>query len=533
MSRSDTLIKNSLHSLLNFGMGMVFTTVTSIVVARKLGPDQLGIFMLIGWLTGTIMHFADFGLTTSIVKYVSELKAQGNMPRLNHVVTVTLFIETGICVVLTAGCGSFSSQIADIWFTPAQGRVFFIAFLGFFPGFTTAILSAIIQGLQKFEYFTFFNLIITPLSFAGKMIVLFLGYQMEGLLWVTLFFSVANMVFFFVVIRREGVRLDPGKLSPEDKKRLVNYNGTIAGINFTNNIVWNKSETFFLGRFCHATQVAYYNLGYNIAARFIDVVPGIFWNVLFPNMSELFGQGDIRNTRRLFYLSSRYIAFAVFPVGVAGIVLAFPILHYLYGTQYTAAKYVLQIVFLSKMITSVGVPASAILYAREKQSFMLKYGILLAVVSISIDLVIIRPYGAVGAAGCNALVTIAGIVGGMAYTIRQAKLSYPWKSVFKILFSCIIMGIVMAICVKLNAELLGFVLALALGPVVFFAGCAALGTFEEEDLNVLDMVRKFVPPQLRGVFDELVRILAEEKIQAKLAAGNKAADLENVKNREE
>lgn len=533
MSRSDLLIKNSMHSLLNFGMGMIFTTATSILVARILGPEQLGIFMLIGWLTATVLQFADFGLVTAITKYVSEVRGQEQQQRLNRIVTLTLLIETGISLALTAGCGLFSSQIADVWFTPKQGGVFLIAFLGFWPGFTTAVLSAIIQGLQKFEYFTLFNLIMTPLAFLGKITVLLLGYQMLGLLWVNLLFSVVNTVFFFMIIRREGVRLDAGPLGSEDKKRLWNYNFTIMGINITNTVVWSKSETFFLGRFCPAAEVAFYNLGYNIAARFIDTIPNIFWNVLFPHMSELFGQGDIHKTRRLFYLSSRYIAFFVFPVGVAGAVLAFPILKYLYGQQYVEAKYVLQIIFLTKMITSVAVPGSAILYAREKQAFVFKYGLALAIASIILDLIFIRPFGAVGAACCNGIITLAGAVGGMAYTIRLAKLSYPWKSVFKIVFSCVIMGIVMTVCVKLNAELLGFILALAVGPVVYIAGSAALGTFEEEDLDVLAMIRKFVPPWLRGIFDELVRTLAEEKIQAKLRATEVETSPDSMKSPED
>jgi O-antigen/teichoic acid export membrane protein len=185
----------------------------------------------------------------------------------------------------------------------------------------------------------------------------------------------------------------------------------------------------------------------------------------------------------------------------------------MYGQQYVEAKYILQIIFLTKMITSVAVPGSAILYAREKHSFVFKYGLALAILSITIDLIFIRPFGALGAACCNSVITIAAVVGGMSYTIRLAGLSYPFKSVFKILFSSIIMGVVMMACVKLNAELLGFILALVAGPVVYFAGSAALGTFEEEDLEVLGRIRKVIPRQGRGAFDELVRVMASDKIK--------------------
>jgi len=58
------------------------------------------------------------------------------------------------------------------------------------------------------------------------------------------------------------------------------------------------------------------------------------------------------------------------------------------------------------------------------------------------------------------------------------KLSYPFVSIFKVVFSTIIMGIVMEIIILHNRELLGFISAIVCGMAVYFVSALVLGTFE-------------------------------------------------------
>ena len=122
-------------------------------------------------------------------------------------------------------------------------------------------------------------------------------------------------------------------LSSEIKKRIQTYNKSVIAILICDKIIWDKSENFFLGRFCSAAEIGYYNLGYNVAQRFVSILPTTFWRVLFPTMSSYFGSGDKEKMRRL---SSRQdiLLFFSFPVGAAGMILAYQIIHYLYGHEF-------------------------------------------------------------------------------------------------------------------------------------------------------------------------------------------------------
>jgi O-antigen/teichoic acid export membrane protein len=343
--------------------------------------------------------------------------------------------------------------------------------------------------------------------------VLLLGYGIEGIMSVMLLFSCINALFYYFVLRKEGISLrgDTGEVKQGLRARIGKYNASVMAIILCDKVIWDKSENFFLGRFCAASQIGFYNLGYNIAQKFTSLLPTTFWRVLFPAMSNYFGSGDRRKMKRLFFLSTRYLAFVSFPVSVGGAILAYPLIHYLYGHEYIGAQRVLQIMFFASMITSLCNPGSAILYGYEKQSFIYKLGIVMAVVNIILDIVLIRPHGAVGAAVAYACTTVTGAVIGTVYTVRLMRLRYPFASIFKILLATIIMGAVMEIIMMQSPLLPGFLFSAIAGACVYIIACLALGAFEQEDYELLENVKAVLPGRTKNIMEAIIRFIAEFK----------------------
>ena len=507
------LIRNSLFNLFNTFFLMMVTWVLSIWIARRLGPANYGIFNLVLWFAGTVSWIVGMGLIHAVTKFVAEHDGKNERATIRAIIFFVLKIEVALSIVTTGVLIFFRTPIADYFFTPNESFFFFLAALGLLPGVITAIFSAAIEGIQKFEYFTWSSLVITPFSVAAKIAVLLAGKGISGLLVVMLIFSCINAVFYFFVLRKEGIlgRGLTGALGAGLKKRLHGYNSSVMAILLCDKIVWDKSENFFLGRLCSAAEIGYYNLGFNVAKTFMNILPNTFWRVLFPAMSGYFGSGDREKMKRLYFITTRYLAFVSFPVGVAGAILAYQLLFYLYGYDFVDAQRALQIIFICSILSSMNEPGSAILYGYEKQHFILKYGLVLAVVNIVLDIFIIKRYGAVGAAVCYAVTTTLGSVGGLIYTCRTMKLSYPVASIFKILFAAIMMGMVMEVVLLRDKEIVGSLIALAAGVTVYLIAALVLGTFEEEDYALLRSVNQALPQKLRGPFESTVRFIAQFK----------------------
>ncbi|NLG17105.1 MAG: flippase [Fibrobacter sp.] len=512
MAQGSKLIKNSVLILFNTFFMMMTSWIISIWVARQLGPTNYGIFNLVLWISGTMTWVLGMGLIHAVTKFIAEYNGRGENKNLRPIIYYVLKLEIVISLVTTVLLVFFSSRIADFFFSPDESFFFLLAAIGLLPGMITAIFSAAIEGIQKFEYFTYSNLILTPLSFASKIAVLMMGKGITGLLWVMLVFSFINAVFYYIVLKREGaLEKGPGSLTSDIKKRILAYNNSVIAILVCDKIVWDKSQIFFLGRFCNAAEVGFYNLGFNVAQRFISILPTTFWRVLFPTMSSYFGSNDREKMKRLFFISTRYLAFFSFPVGIGGMILAYQIIHYLYGHDFIGAQRVLQIIFAASIFSSLSNPASAILYGFEKQAFIYRYGIVLAVINITLCLLFIKPYGAIGAAVSFGIITILASVGGLIYTCRLMNLKYPIVSVAKITMSTVFMGIVMELIILQNAEIPGFIISIVAGTVVYLTSALVLGTFEEEDLILLQSTKVVLPGKTKVVVEYICNLLMQFK----------------------
>ncbi|HEX2958690.1 MAG TPA: flippase [Chitinispirillaceae bacterium] len=501
------LVRNSVFLLFNSVFMMLSTWIISIVIARLLGPEDYGIFNMTLWLSGTITWAVGMGFTHAATKFTAELKDKSEPGTIFQLILFIGKIELVASLTATILLIIFRTQIADFFFSSEQSFYFFLAALGIIPGIATAIASGVIEGLQKFKYFTYANLIMTPLSFVSKIVVLKSGYGLTGFMIVMLVFSFINTFFYLFVLYKEKVFTFTGiRLSLEIKKRILDYNKSIIAISVCDKIIWDKSENFFIGRFCQANQIAFYNLGFNIVQRFSSILPTTFWKVLFPAMSTLHGTRDTDKMKRLFYISTRYISLFSFPVGIGGIVLAYHLIHYLYGHEFIGAQRVLQIIFAASIFSNLANPGSAILYGFEKQAFIYKYGMVLAVFNIIIDLLLIKPFGAEGAAICYGITTILGSVGGLIYTCRLMKIRYPFMSILKIFTASVIMGAIMELTLRINYGIPGFVAAILIGVIVFAVMIYFMSSFEDEDLVLLEHIGNFSPQKMKILSFFLLKI---------------------------
>ena len=94
MSRTiaERLSRNSLLSGLRLVVGVAAATVTSSIIARMLGPGDMGAYGYVTWLVGTLAIAANIGLPMAITKYVSEFMGGGAIDN-------AISVAPGYCVL--------------------------------------------------------------------------------------------------------------------------------------------------------------------------------------------------------------------------------------------------------------------------------------------------------------------------------------------------------------------------------------------------------------------------------------------------
>src|SRR6202162_4402177 len=109
MARFDkrSIAKNVGSSWLGLAVTVVTGFFLSAFILHRLGDDAFGLWVLIFSITGYYGLF-DFGIRSSIIRYVSKYTANRDYERFNHVLNTSLFSYSCLAVVLllTTGVGT-------------------------------------------------------------------------------------------------------------------------------------------------------------------------------------------------------------------------------------------------------------------------------------------------------------------------------------------------------------------------------------------------------------------------------------------
>ena len=161
------------------------------------------------------------------------------------------------------------------------------------------------------------------------------------------------------------------------------------------------------------------------------VLPNLMWRILLPLTVDQQGNPESGRMQRTYRHALRYIGFIAFPTVTACYVAAYELIIIFYGHAYSEAKTCFQIFCFGALLSNLAQPGSAAIYATNRQGFILKYGAVLAVLNISLDLWLIPKYGAPGAAACYGITTSLGVIGGFVFTTLKINLTIPWSAWIK------------------------------------------------------------------------------------------------------
>ena len=447
--------RNIVHFLCSNAVSFVLGMAASVVMARSLGPNDLGIFHQVQWFSGTVSVVISLGFITSITKFTAQFQAEGRHGDVLSAVRFIFYVEFAIALATTLGLLLMASRIADHYFTRDQAFIFRLAFLAITPGIQTAIFSATLDGAQVFRYQTLHSLTVTPSALLLKVYVMYKGWGLESLFWINLLFSVVNLAFYYLAARREGLLRGWFRFAPSDgkwKREILDYNRSAVGVHFVDLVVWSRSENYFLGRYCAASQIAYYNLAQNLIVKLTGTLPNLMWRLLLPLTSQHHGRMETEKMRKTYHHALRYAAFFAFPTIAICFLAAYELVVIFYGHAYSEAKDCFRILCAGALLSSLAQPGSAVIYASNRQDFILKYGALLAVLNIALCIYLVPRYGSRGAAFCYSFTTSLGVIGGFVFTGRSLGLRAPWGAWSKAALATAVLCLVTMTLLKIESH---------------------------------------------------------------------------------
>ncbi len=506
--QSLTAIKNVLFSFANNIIGLLGSVVLSVIIARYLGPKNLGAYHLVLWAVSIAMLFVNLGIAMSLKKHVAEFQGRNDRRSIAGLINFLIRIRVTVALAVTSVLIIFSGVIAGYFNLPVARQYLIWAAIPILPSALGEIFSASLQGIQKYHYSTAISLVVTPLSFILSLAALLAGYGIVGLMIVPVFITIIGVVVNYWAARREGL-LDWSVRLPRDvRSGIARFNLGIIALNFLDTIVWQRSEVFFLAKFRTVQEVGFYSLAFGFTEKTVSFFASAIINVLIPIHSKAFGAKDHGAMQRIYEKSIQYLAMVSLPVAIGGAVLADRIVLKMYGTEYLPIAVAMPILFLSSAAGRIGGAFASVMYSANMVRIKIYTALIWGTINIALDLLLIPRHGVMGAVIANSATQLTGVFTGPFIIYYLFRFVFPIAVFLRVLAGALTMGGAVWLLKDLLPGTVGLIALVAIGAMIYLMAVVLFRAVSLEDIEVLKRGGDRLPVFLQGRYRTMLNLVS-------------------------
>lgn len=477
--RSSTIARNAVWVGLETGSEAIVFLACSVAVARTLGPDKLGNYIFLIFVTGIANRLGAFGLAAATRKFMSELLGKGETALARAVYFRTLLLQA-IFAVATA---AIASVFVTLYSRPGYESPGYILTLAIIPSLLSAIPANANQAREDMGANSRSAMIYTALYGLVISATLYCSWGVAGLAMATLLGRCGEMAMRLLSARQWISKLDRGGQVPQAiAAQMSQFCRQSLALTLVSLVVAEKSEFVFLRLFGSANQLAFYSVGFGVADRLLTVgrvfTGSATTSLLAQHSSAVAGlQGLFQNT-------VIYLALFAFPLHLAVAALGQPLVHIAYGRSFEGAIPVLMIACVLGIFKAFQPIPDILFQAADRQTFMVKWLIGISILNLLLDWALIPRFGAIGAAWGNGLSQSIAVVGLWVKVHPVCGLRTPYQRLTKL----VLISGAPALAVVFVNRLLNGVAALVFGCVLYLFVFVLLARFTQA-LTPAEMAR--------------------------------------------
>ena len=399
-----------------------------IYAARILGAAEYGVFSYVLSLAGFFTIFADLGVSPLMTREIA------GHPDKRATYFASAFWLKNILLTITAVliifvAPKFSNIEAAVVLLP------FVALLTLFDNFRD-FTFAYFRGIEKMEREAILTVIMnTAIAVAGFIILRF--YQTAGALLFSYIASVAILSVAALYFVKDFIK---GIFKNFDKEIFKQFFHDCWPLAFTGlfGIFMLNIDVIMLGWWRTAEEIGYYSASQRIV-QILYTLPLILASAIFPAMTRFIKQNEPDRARNLNEKSISVLYLIAIPLTIGGIILANPIIEFIFGKEYLPASISFQILIATLLIHFPGAILGNLIMAYNQQKRLVKYAAVGSASNIVFNALLIPPFGIAGSA-------IATLISQFVYfapiwlKIKKLGDFQTLRHLKKIIVSALIMG---------------------------------------------------------------------------------------------
>jgi O-antigen/teichoic acid export membrane protein len=512
-SNAKVIGRNFIFMGLEVVITLVCTLLTTVAIARIIGPTRLGYFNLIFWLTSITCSVGSLGIPLTTFKYMGEFLGGGQKELARAVFFYNLWAQTVIACALTVIGIIAAFTIVD----PAYRLCSVLLVLSMVPNMITFVPSQANAAAEDAALNTrgaFVGAIVYVIAVA---VSLALGWNLVGIAAGVLLYRTAELAVKILPVFNSMKTVPHVPVPPEIRKRMFSFSGLSTGLMILQIVIWDRSDIIFLKLLQpDIRQLAFFSVCFSVADRLMRI-PQTFANALSATQMAEYG----RDKDRLFRMTSKastYVLLGALPILIGLACIGGPFVRVMYGSQYLPAIPVFIVVALLSIPRAILTPAQTLLYSAEDLGFVLKWGCVAAAINVLLDLILIPSHGALGAAWANGVAqTFAALtIWGRVLVRYPVRIDMP--TLLRIAAATLAMAIVVLGIVAMPFDpLVKLSVAIPAGAIVFLVTSRMFAVLQKDDRRRLLQLSALLPTPVGSSFKRLVDFLVPKPAVVEVA----------------
>ncbi len=434
MSERGRPLSNTLFSSLGLYSEYLFGLTASILIARALGPAELGVYSLAVWIVGTAVVVANAGITTGAIKFIAELRGAGEHALVRPLVDRLRRLQRWMLLIVATAVGVGFAWVGERVMPGVDVALFslLVVSLGLRAPYMFNI--ALAKGNQDFRA----TAAIALAGAACNLLMVAVAFMLDAPLATYLAIYAISSGVFFAVSDRAAQRIlaavaptgGDARLPPALRDRLRHHLRVVAFTIILTSVGGSEFELLFLNLLTEPADAGVFKVAIALAMGAALLVPGVLGAQLLPMMANAYGHGPQAAAQRigsttawLFLLGAPLVGFVA--------VFSEHLIHLLYGTQYTSAGAILIWLLLGRVAATLGQGASAYLVSADRQTALMYLGIGLSALRLGAAWTSIAWFGLAGAVAATLVLSVLGTASTVWLALHETRSRLPWARMLR------------------------------------------------------------------------------------------------------
>jgi O-antigen/teichoic acid export membrane protein/peptidoglycan/xylan/chitin deacetylase (PgdA/CDA1 family) len=318
-----------------------------LALARILSPDDIGTYSVAAFLMTLLHMFRDFGVVQYIIQE-HDLTAE----KIRSAMGVTIILALTVALVLLGGSG----LIARFYDNPAIEKILQVMSLSFAISPFGSLLFAIFRRELRLHTIFWIKIVSALCHVTTALTLATHGFGAISLAWAN-FAGILSFGFVANLMRPKEV---PWMPRFKNIKTILSF-GSVASVGNAANIAGTNIPDLVIGKVLNMAAVGYFSRATGLVQLFTRLITGALLPLVLPYFAQLRREG--KDLAIPYLAAVEQLTALAWPFFAVMMLLAYPLVRALYGTQWDASVPIVELLCLAGAISSLSLFATQVMVA--------------------------------------------------------------------------------------------------------------------------------------------------------------------------